>query len=191
MRATLEWLFPGFGDASSVLEGLPDPSSLDLASWQKVMQYGEYIKFVQSAVDWDNVLVLLYPYFWDTLSNQQEKLLLNHPDALHREFLRAGAARVILAIQPGYEEDVVSLLEQGQIGSLGVNSALSKIVKDVQDANAAYQQSTQPSGAGQDDPGQPGTLIGSWHDYTPTAAMDIDVTRFPVLDGTKTNPAGP
>src|SRR5205807_1992299 len=64
MRATLEWLFPGFGDASSVLEGLPDPSSLDTVTWHKVMQYGEYIKFVQSAIDWDNVLVLLYPYFW-------------------------------------------------------------------------------------------------------------------------------
>jgi hypothetical protein len=51
MRATLSWLLPGLGDASSVLEGLPDPDSLDTASWQKVMQYGEYIKFVQSAID--------------------------------------------------------------------------------------------------------------------------------------------
>ncbi len=191
MRATLSWLFPGFGDASSVLEALPDPGSLDTASWQKVMQFGEYIKFVQSAIDWDNVLVLLYPYFWDTLSNQQEKLLLNHPDPLHRDFLRAGAARVILAIQPGYEEDVISLLQQGQIGSLGQDTAFAKVASDVQAANAAYDATTKPSGDDSDDPRQPGVLIGSWHDYTPTAALDIDVARFPVLDGAGTNPAGP
>lgn len=184
MRATLEWLFPGFGDAGSVLEGLPDPGSLDTASWQKVMQYGEYIKFVQSAIDWDNVLVLLFPYFWDTMANQQEKLLLSHPDPLHRDFLRAGAARVILAIQPGYEEDVVSLLQEGQFGALGQGTAFAKVVQDVRGANTAYGQTAQPTDGDSDNPGQPGNLIGSWHDYTPTSALDIDVTRFPVKDGT-------
>lgn len=191
MRATLEWLFPGFGDAGSVLEGLPDPSSLDAARWQKVMQYGEYIKFVQRAIDWDNVLVLLYPYFWDTLANQREKLLLTHPDPLHRDFLRAGAARVVLAIQPGYEESVVTLLDQGQFGSLQQGSAFAKVAQDVEAANAAYEATAKPTKDDADDPRQPGVLIGSWHDYTPTGALDIDVTRFPVLDGTKVDPAGP
>ena len=70
-------------------------------------------------------------------------------------------------------------------------TAFAKVAKDVQDANAAYAGTIAPSKDDPDDPRQPGVLIGSWHDYTPTAALDIDVTRFPVLDGTTTNPAGP
>lgn len=63
-----------------------------------------YVKFVQTAIDWDNVMVFLYPYFWDTYPEQRVKLFMDHPDPLRREFLRAGAARVVLAIQPGFEE---------------------------------------------------------------------------------------
>lgn len=180
MRATLSWLFPGFGDASSVLEGLGDPSSLPTATWQKVMQYGQYIRFVQSAIDWDNVLVLLYPYFWDTPENRQEKLLLNHPDPLHRDFLRAGAARVILAIQPGYEDDVVSLLDQGQFGTLGQDTVFAKVARDVRAANAVFAASTAPTSSDPDNARQPGVLIGSWHDFTPTAALDVDLVKLPL-----------
>jgi len=97
------------------------------------------------------------------------------PDAIHREFLRAGAARVIIAIQPGFEDDVVSLLDQGQLGNLPDTSRFAKVVKDVQDANAAYAQTTQRGGP-TEDPKQPGVLIGSWTDYTPTSALDVQVT---------------
>ena len=102
MRSILQWLFPGFKDASSILSNLPSPDealeypasagSLEAGKWQQIMEYGEYIKFVQSAIDWDNVMVFLYPYFWDTIWEQDDRLFLNHPDLIHREFLRAGAA---------------------------------------------------------------------------------------------------
>jgi hypothetical protein len=82
-------------------------------------------------------------------------------------------------------------LEQGQFGTLGEGTAFAKVVSDVQAANAAYKASAQPTKDNPDNPNQPGVLIGSWHDYTPTSALDIDVARFPVLDGTKVNPAGP
>ena len=132
------------------------------------MQYGEYIKFVQTAIDWDNVMVFLYPYFWDTIWHEQEKLFLNHPDAVHREFLRAGAARVILAIQPGFEEQVVSLLDQGQLGNLPNQSRFREAIDYVQTINADYAKTTTGGGPSEDLK-EPGVLIGSWTDYTPSS----------------------
>jgi hypothetical protein len=182
MRAVLAWLFPGFEDGSSVLSSLPSPGSLDPGTWQQVMQYGEYIKFVQTAIDWDNVVVFLYPYFWDTIGHEHEKLFLNHPDPIHREFLRAGAARVIIAIQPGFETEVVSLLDKGQLGALGDQSRFAQAIQDVLEANAAYAQSAQGE-TPDENPKEPGILIGSWTDYTPTSTLDIDATWRSVING--------
>ncbi len=180
MRLVLSWLFPGFDDAGSVLVNLPDPSQLDFASWQQVMEYGEYIKFLQTAIDWDNVSVFLYPYFWDTLTDQDQKLFLTHPDPLHRDFLRAGAVRVVLAVIPGFEEQVLTLLDQGQIGQLPEGSRFEKVVQDVVAANQAYLATEEHDAEG-DDPAIPGVKIGSWVEYTPTGALDIDVTMRPVI----------
>jgi len=182
MRSVLEWLFPGFQDASSVLANLPSPGDLDPGTWQQVMQYGEYIKFVQTAIDWDNVIVFLYPYFWDTIWHEQEKLFLNHPDPVHREFLRSGAARVILAIQPRFEEQVVTLLDQGQLGNLPNQSRFREALDYVQTTNAAYAKTTTGGGPSED-PKEPGVLIGSWTDYTPSSALDIQTTLIPVIAG--------
>ena len=180
MRSVLEWLFPGFQDASSVLANLPSPGFLDPGTWQHVMQYGEYIKFIQTAIDWDNVMVFLYPYFWDTIWHEREKLFLNHPELVHREFLRAGAARVILAIQPGFEEQVISLLDQGQLGNLPGQSRFTAAVEYVQSANADYAE-TANGGGSSEDPKEPGILLGSWTDHTPSSALDIQTILLPVI----------
>jgi hypothetical protein len=180
MRSVLEWLFPGFQDASSVLANLPSPGFLDPGTWQQVMQYGEYIKFVQTAIDWDNVMVFLYPYFWDTMWHEREKLFLNHPDLVHREFLRAGAARVILAIQPGFEEQVISLLDKGQLGNLPDQGRFTAAIEYVQSANAQYAE-TANSGESSEDLKEPGILLGSWTDHTPSSALDIQTTLVPVI----------
>ena len=177
MRTVLEWLFPGFEDASSVLASLPSPGSLDPGRWQQVMQYGEYIKFVQTAIDWNNVIVfLLYPYFWDTIWHEPEKLFLKHPDAIHREFLRAGAAREILAIQPGYEQQVVSVLDQGQLGTLPNGSRFQASIDYVTTTNAGFQPDPNNGAA------EPGALIGTWTDFTPSSALDIETTVIPVIE---------
>ena len=179
MRSVLEWLFPGFEDASSVLANLPSPGYLDAGTWQQVMQYGEYIKFVQTAIDWDNVLVFLYPYFWDTIWHEQEKLFLDHPDPIHREFLRAGAARVILAIQPGFEDRIAA-----RPGSTGLSFRPKPFFREaidyVKTTNAVYTK-TASGGGPAEDPKEPGILIGSWTDYTPSSALDIETTLMPVI----------
>jgi hypothetical protein len=178
MRLVLSWLFPGFDDASAVIGG-GTPGALDAARWQMIMEYGEYIKFVQNAIDWDHVTVFLYPYFWDNAWHAREKLFLEHPDAAHREFLRAGAARVIIAIQPGFEEQVVSLLDKGRLGALAPKSRFASVIADVQQANKDYAGTIQPKA---DPAALGGVLIGSWTDTTPTSGIDMDVTLSKVAD---------
>jgi hypothetical protein len=175
----LEWLFPDFGKGAGATSAAEAGSP---AVWQQVLEYGEYIKFVQEAIDWDRVLVLLYPYFWDRPEQHAAKLYLNHPDGLHREFLRAGAARVVLAIRPGFEAEVVSLLDQGKLGALSPASRFRPLIAAVEAREKAFQERRDaalvPSenGAPPEDVPSYGDSIGAWFDWTPTSALDMTVT---------------
>src|SRR5262249_34059114 len=125
------------------------------------------------------------PYFWDLPYNQSQKLFLDHPDPIHREFLRAGAARVILAVRPGYEDELVSLLDKGELGRLDVGHRFKKILDQVKAKNSEYAaQANVPApvvpGQPQATPPNTGALIGTWYDYTPTGALDISVVTEPV-----------
>ena len=132
MKWVLDWLLDGFppaGNATTVFGvppqprdfpepgavpgGLPVPSSpvmgveaADLGSqdFDEVQQYGDYVRFVQDAIEWENMLFFIYPYFWDSAQNWPFKRFLVHPDPVHREFLRGGAARVVLTVRPGFED---------------------------------------------------------------------------------------
>jgi hypothetical protein len=182
MLSVLEWLFPEFDESIGWLYSIALPGSWATGVWQDIMEFGEYIKFVHEAVDWDNVMIFLFPYFWDTPGNHEGKLFLDHKDPLHREFLRAGAARVVLTIRPGFEEEVASLLDQGQLGALPNGHRFKKVAEDVRAANAEYAKQALPDDDDEEgeDPRTPGVRIGTWFDYTPTGALDIDVVVTPV-----------
>ena len=120
MKATLRWLFGP--DFALVPPGLPPTGEGlyedvgeggSIASneiFTKVAAHGEVIKFLHHAIEWENMLYILYPYFWS--GNWALKKYLNHPDPMHRVFLKSGAARVVLTIRPGFETDFVSFMEQ-------------------------------------------------------------------------------
>jgi hypothetical protein len=145
------------------------------------LEYGEYIKFVHDAIDWDNILVLLYPYFWDRPENHDEKLYLDHPDGTHKEFLRAGACRVVLAMKPGFEEDVISLPDKGHLGSLSPASRFKTAVDAVRTSEKKFEAlraaATAPLDGAEREESPPanGDLTGEWFDWTPTSALDMDV----------------
>ncbi len=179
MHLVLEWLFPDFAQTGQAYK---DAAANKPGSWQPAMEYGEYVKWVHQAIDWDRALVLLYPYFWDNADHHPTKLYLDHPDGAHREFLRAGAARVILAITPGYEEEVVSLLDKGELGQLAASSRFRPIIDRVRAAHTYFAELLNrefPPPEGGETAGEPsvrprGQLIGQWFDWTPTSAMEVD-----------------
>ncbi|MFJ9780908.1 type II secretion system protein GspG [Amycolatopsis sp. NPDC101161] len=127
MKRTLQWLFgPAFdvtpNDIERVLDAVLDSSSLSPMSaddWGKVREFGEFVKFLHQAVEWENVLYFLYPYFWGSQALGDLKQFLWHPDPTRRDFLRAGAARVALPIRPGFEVDFATLMETGSLPQPG------------------------------------------------------------------------
>ena len=182
MYLVLQWLFPDFAEGS---QSYADAASGKASAWEPALEYGEYIKFVHQSIDWENALVILYPYFWDNPVNHSSKLYLDHPDHGHREFLRAGAARLVLAIQPGFENEVISLLDKGQLGKLTPLTRFEEVIAKVQAEQKRLADMVQPASANQGKPHEPETVkaekfgekIGSWIDWTPTSALDMDV-RF-------------
>jgi hypothetical protein len=106
MRLVLQWIFgPTFQLVPTLFEQLvwpdylvnqpvadptketafPDPADIT-ADWDTVRKYGEFIKFLNNAIEWENVLFFCYPYFWDLVENWPFKRFLVHDDPDHRAF---------------------------------------------------------------------------------------------------------
>lgn len=132
MQWTLRWLLgPHFVLMPDTIQGLitnsddpknappsgryafPPLNSLQEPDYQEFVQHSELIKYLHNAIEWENVIFFAYPYFWDRLENWEFKRFLVHPDPIHRQFLRAGYARVVLPVRPGFETSFAMLMETG------------------------------------------------------------------------------
>jgi hypothetical protein len=143
MKNVLRWLFgPSFVFVPTGLP--PDPygtegSVVSNAVWGNVLAQGEVIKFLHQAIEWENMLYFLYPYFWSHTSRWEFKKYLDHPDFMHRTFLKSGSARVVLTIRPGFERDFVSFLETGTLDGLPPTHPYMTIAEEMQSfANTNY-----------------------------------------------------
>jgi hypothetical protein len=189
MKTTLKWIFgPAFdlmpSEMARLYSGDPggvatiEPSRLTPQQWAQVMGIGEFIKYLQQAIEWENVLFFVYPYFWDNPRNHALKRFLNHPDSLHRAFLRGGAARVVLTVRPGFEESFTRLFETGSLDNeLESDHPYLTIAQEIQ----AYAATHYPGIPGDSndpeevDRAQRGEHIAQWREYTPVSALDITV----------------
>ncbi|SIR83749.1 type II secretion system protein GspG [Micromonospora avicenniae] len=101
-------------DSLDTPDDKPQPDrNLTAAQWATMSGFGDLVKFIHHAVEWENLLYFLYPYFWGSDDLAREKLLFEHGDPVHRDFLRAGYARVVVPIRPGFEERFTHLLDTG------------------------------------------------------------------------------
>jgi Type II secretion system (T2SS), protein G len=84
-------------------------------SWYDALLFGEFVKFVHQAIEWENLIYFLYPYFWGSETVGRDKLLFEHSDPEHERFLRAGYARIVLTVRPGFEESFTAMIETGSL----------------------------------------------------------------------------
>lgn len=63
----------------------------------------ELVGFYQEVFEWENMSYFFYPYFWGRRSTWRQRLALRRSDPRYEAFLRAGAARMIVPVTPGYE----------------------------------------------------------------------------------------
>lgn len=192
MKTTLKWIFgPAFDLMPSEVSRLYggedgglatlEPSRLTVAQWAQAMGLGEFVKFLHQAIEWENVLYFVYPYFWDDPRNHALKRFLHHPDSLHQTFLRGGAARVVLTVRPGFEESFTKLFEAGRLDAdLGDHPYLT-IAQEIRN----YAETHYPGIPGSTPDNEPspeeveaaerGEHVARWHEYTPVSALDITI----------------
>jgi hypothetical protein len=101
--------FDSFNSIQSGGMGLPQ---LDLA---EASLEGPYIRFFEQAFEWQQMMYVYYPYFWGRKSRWVELSLLEDADLEFAAFMKAGAARLVVSVRPGFELAVQHFLETGQI----------------------------------------------------------------------------
>ncbi|WP_316434701.1 hypothetical protein [Leptolyngbya sp. NK1-12] len=137
MKCVLRWLLgPNFDFMpKDVVDQFADPNSnIDIfhgtvidatkgdglkvtaTGWQPMFLYQEMVKFINQAIEWENVLYFLYSYFWDVQPSWDFIRQIRHPDSTRQAFLRAGSARVVLTVRQGWEQAWVKFVEAGKIG---------------------------------------------------------------------------
>jgi Type II secretion system (T2SS), protein G len=108
----------------SFLDPSHDPTSLnptftglDKNAASGAVMFGEQVKFIHQAIEWENLLYFLYPYFWGSEVVGRDKMLFEHADPEHERFLRAGYVRIVVPVRPGFEHDFTNLIRTGTLAS--------------------------------------------------------------------------
>jgi hypothetical protein len=150
--------FTAFGALELSAEGYPQPN---LARSDQQMPY---VRFFEQAFEWEHLVYFFYPYFWGWKPAWLTRMLLDDVDPAFGDFLRAGAARLVFPVRPGFEAAVIHYLETGEIWSGGpppdITSPLYvSIIKEIQEAQGA--------------PGDEVPVGDSWLVRTPTTLVKL------------------
>jgi hypothetical protein len=92
-----------FGLFSALVNGGDGLPNLDFV---EARAEGAYTRFFEQAFEWSNMSWVTYPYFWGRRSRWADLLSIEDGDFAFEEFLRAGAARVVVPVRPGFEAAV-------------------------------------------------------------------------------------
>jgi hypothetical protein len=76
---------------------------------------GAYIRFFEQAFEWDQMQYVFYPYFWSRKEVWISRFIKQEVDPEFLDFLKAGSARVVVPVRPGFEVAVTHYLETGKI----------------------------------------------------------------------------
>ena len=80
---------------------------------------GKIIQFFEQAIDWNNMAYFFYPYFWARMNKWAELFPVSDHDPLFTQFLRSGAARVVVPVQPEYTEVVLHYMATNELWNGG------------------------------------------------------------------------
>jgi hypothetical protein len=74
----------------------------------EAVEDGRTVQFLEQAFEWQQISYVLYPYFWGKLPGKwyEAQKYYDEVDPLFARFLQAGAARVLVAVRPGFESAV-------------------------------------------------------------------------------------
>lgn len=90
---------------------------------------GKYAKFMETAVEWEQMTYELLPYYWAHHDRWTDLYNLKDTDPLFLNFLKAGFASVTIPIKPGYERHFLYYLHTGK---LWLGSSVPVIDSDIE-----------------------------------------------------------
>lgn len=149
------------GAATDTGDGLAVTSQ----SWFPMLMYQEMVKFVNEAIEWENVLYFLYSYFWDVPPSWNFIRQIRHPDSTRQAFLRSGSARVVLTVRKGWEEAWVNFVEAGGFGATLMPShpylSIAKEIENYDQTNYPGIPPANPGGGPLPDDGESVSTVSS------------------------------
>ena len=74
------------------------------------------VGFFEQAFEWRQMSYFFYPYYWARRDTWQMRQQQRSVDNVYEAFLKAGAARVIVPVTPGYERRLLCYLNFGETG---------------------------------------------------------------------------
>jgi hypothetical protein len=80
-----------------------------------VKNWGAMVAFFERAFEWENIMYTYYPYFWGRQAKWGDLILIQDTDPQFEAFLKAGAARVVIPVRPGFEGALAHYQETGDI----------------------------------------------------------------------------
>lgn len=126
--------FEAFGALEISRAGHPQPEL------RRVGEQMSYVRFFEQAFEWEYLTHHFYPYFWGWKPAWKHKMLLDDVDGDMAQFLRSGAARVVLPVRPGFEAAITHFLDTGKIWTGGQPPKYGgreyvPILKEIQEAS--------------------------------------------------------
>ncbi len=98
-------------EPSAEFETKPVDASFPAVRHAAAIDKGRFIQFLEQAFEWQQLGWAAYPYFWATPPKWVELMdRRDDADPGLTAFLRAGAAKVLLAVAPNYDEAVIHFL---------------------------------------------------------------------------------
>ena len=91
------------------------PANYPEINIDNALEISPEIQFLEQAFDWDNMAYWLYPYYWARKHKWLDNFPLEDNDPLFRDFLRAGAARVMVPVHLAATETVLYYQMTGKL----------------------------------------------------------------------------
>ncbi len=112
---------------------------------------GRYIRFFEQAFEWDQMMYFFYPYYWGRKSKWYERVLMDDTDPIFAEFLKAGEARVVIPVRPGFEGAIQYFMETGMIWNgadfINIGSPLYvSIIEEIKESQKALGKEVSQGG---------------------------------------------
>lgn len=126
----------------------------------------EYIQWFEQSFEWLEMTYSFYPYYWAKKADWVKEALRDDTDPTFAAFLRAGAARVVVPVRPGFENAMSLYLSTGiiwngtQVPQVG-DPLFVSIIQEIQE---------------QLDHGDEGTLEDTWPVTIPTSLVILQET---------------